>query len=141
MFNYHYPHSQTKPVLSKMTSYRAQSDPMDLSVCGRTIAVADMMKGATLLNYKPEEATETQGSFFEIARNYSTQWSTAICLLDEETVVSGDSEGNLLIQKIDKNGVTAEDKRRLRLVGDMRLGEMINRIRRGENASLPGAHI
>lgn len=36
-------------------------------------------------------------------------------------------------------GVTADDKRRLEIVGEIRLGEMVNRIRRVEVEESPNA--
>lgn len=36
------------------------------------------------------------------------------------------------IWRRDVNGVTDEDQKRLQLVGDIRIGEMVNRIRKGE---------
>lgn len=84
------------------------------------------MKGTSLLEWCSKKS-----SLSEVARNYKTQWVTAVALLDQETVVSADAEGNVLVQKWEVNGVTEGDKRKLQVTGEMRIGEMINRFRRG----------
>lgn len=84
------------------------------------------MKGTSLLEWNPRN-----GKLSEVARNYKTQWVTAVALLDRETVVSADAEGNVLVQKWEVNGVTEGDKRKLQVIGEMRVGEMVNRFRRG----------
>jgi len=85
-----------------------------------------MMKGTSLL-----ECDLATGKLSEVARNYQTQWVTSVALLDRETVVSADAEGNVIIQKWDTNGVTPEDRRRLSVTGEIRIGEMVNRFRKG----------
>ncbi|KAF8456915.1 damage-specific DNA binding complex, subunit DDB1 [Terfezia claveryi] len=125
VYTYHYPSSPSQPVLTKLHSYRAQSEPIDISVCENIIAVGDMMKGTSLLEWDP-----ARGKLSEVARNYQTQWLTSVALLDRETVVSADAEGNVIIQKWDTNGVTPEDRRRLSITGEVRIGEMVNRFRK-----------
>lgn len=84
------------------------------------------MKGTSLL-----ECDLKSGKLSEVARNYQTQWVTSVVLLDRETAVSADAEGNVVIQKWDTNGVTPEDRRRLAVTGEVRIGEMVNRFRKG----------
>ena len=84
------------------------------------------MKGTSLLEWDSKK-----NRLSEVARNYKTQWVTAVALLDRETVVSADAEGNVLVQEWEVNGVTAGDQRKLQVTGEMRIGEMVNRFRRG----------
>lgn len=127
-----------KPKIAKVASYRTHSEPIDLGVRGNMIAVGDLMKGPSLLEYSSSE-NGTSFKLEEVARNYQTLWTTAIELWDKETVICGDAEGNMSIWRQDVNGVTEEDQRRLQLVGDIRIGEMVNRIRKvDENILLPG---
>lgn len=89
------------------------------------------MKGPSLLQYiKGENGASDR--LEEVARIYQTLWTTAVEMWDKDTVISGDAEGNMSIWRRDIHGVTEEDRRRLQLVGDMRIGELINRIRKGE---------
>lgn len=90
------------------------------------------MKGPSLLQYIRGEAGASD-RLEEVARIYQTLWTTAVEMWDNDTVISGDAEGNMSIWRRDIHGVTEEDRRRLQLVGDMRIGELINRIRKGEN--------
>lgn len=126
VYTYHHPSSPSQPVLTKLHSYRAQSEPIDISVYENIIAVGDMMKGTSLLEWDSKK-----NRLSEVARNYKTQWVTAVALLDRETVVSADAEGNVLVQEWEVNGVTAGDQRKLQVTGEMRIGEMVNRFRRG----------
>lgn len=89
------------------------------------------MKGPSLLQYIRGE-TGASDRLEEVARIYQTLWTTAVEMWDNDTVISGDAEGNMSIWRRDIHGVTEEDRRRLQLVGDMRIGELINRIRKGE---------
>lgn len=100
------------------------------------------MKGPSLLQYvKSEDGANDR--LEEVARIYQTLWTTAVEMWDMDTVISSDAEGNMSIWRRDVNGVTEEDRRRLQLVGDMRIGELINRIRKGRKqfSSLSTIHI
>lgn len=119
-----------KPKIVKIASYRTHSEPIDLGVRDNMIAVGDLMKGPSLLEYSSQNGTDYK--LDEVARNYQTLWTTAIELWDKETIICGDAEGNMSIWRRDVNGVTDEDQKRLQLVGDIRIGEMVNRIRKGE---------
>lgn len=86
------------------------------------------MKGPSLLNLTSDPATNKH-TLAETARIYTTYWSTAVEIWDDETVVSADSEGNIsLFQK--SSSVLAEDQHRLMPIAEMHLGEIVNRIRR-----------
>lgn len=47
----------------------------------------------------------------------------------EDTWLEADAEGNLMVLKQNVAGVTEDDRRRLEPISEMRLGEMVNRIR------------
>ncbi|KAF8461342.1 mono-functional DNA-alkylating methyl methanesulfonate N-term-domain-containing protein [Kalaharituber pfeilii] len=139
VYHYHHPISPSTPVLSLLTSHRTQSSPIDISVYNSTVAIGDMMRGATLLRYN-----HSTKKLVELARNYSTMWVSAISLIGPATVVVADAEGNLVLQQYEGGevgesgeGVLEEDKRKLRIIGEFRLGEMVNRIRRIPSALPP----
>lgn len=93
------------------------------------------MKGPSLLNLTSDSATNKH-TLAETARIYTTYWSTAVEIWDDETVVSADSEGNIsLFQK--SSSVLAEDQHRLMPIAEMHLGEIVNRIRRIPGAMTP----
>lgn len=130
IYSWEYPLTPTKPQLVRIASYRTHSEPIDLGVRGNMIAVGDLMKGPSLLQYLKGE-NGANDSLEEVARIYQTLWTTAVEMWDKDTVISGDAEGNMSIWRRDVNGVTEEDRKRLQLVGDIRVGELVNRIRKG----------
>ncbi|EPE06323.1 uv-damaged dna-binding protein [Ophiostoma piceae UAMH 11346] len=105
---------------------------------------------------KKQEAKPAQ--LVQVARNYQANWTTAVAALGgpsktgdaaEDKMATDDTEsgetisdkdflswleadayGNLSVLSYNSQGVTAEDRRRLRVTSEMNLGEMVNRIRR-----------
>ena len=65
----------------------------------------------------------------ETARHYQTIWGTAVAHVGEGMWLEADAEGNLIVLQQNTGGVTSDDKRRLEVTSEMRLGEMVNRIR------------
>ena len=65
----------------------------------------------------------------EVGRHFQTAWTTAVAQVDENTYLESDAEGNLTVLRQNVNGVTADDQRRLEVTSEIRLGEMVNRIR------------
>ena len=65
----------------------------------------------------------------ETARHYQTVWSTAVAYVGEGMWLEADAEGNLMVLHQNTGGVTSDDKRRLDVTSEMRLGEVVNRIR------------
>lgn len=126
--------------LHKAASYRTSTTPLDISIKGNSIAIADLMKSASIVEYKrgdqglPDVVEET-------ARHFQTAWATAIAYVDEYTVLESDAEGNLMVLHQNINGVTLEDQRRLEVTSEVRLGEMVNRIRSFTVPSSPNATV
>ena len=95
---------------------------------GNIIAVGDLMKSLSIVKFYEGRHGEN-GRIEEIARHYTTAWTTAIAEVDENTYLESDAEGNLMVLRQNINGVTQEDRRRLEVISEFRLGEMVNRIR------------
>ncbi|KAK8212136.1 DNA damage-binding protein 1 [Phyllosticta capitalensis] len=117
------------PELIKKASFRTSTAPIDIVVSGRIIAIADLMKSVSLVEYQPGDG-ERNDRLTEAARHLQVSWSTALAEVKENTYLQADAEGNLTLLERDVSGVTAEDQRRLVPRGDMRLGEQVNRMRR-----------
>lgn len=128
--------TESKPDLVKAASFRCSTAPVDITVKGSQIAIADLMKSLVVLQYQRGEAG-LPDKLTEVARHYQTTWATAVAEVDENTYLESDAEGNLLLLSRDQNGVTEDDKKRLNVNGEMLLGEMVNRIRRIDVASTP----
>ncbi|KAA8904984.1 mono-functional DNA-alkylating methyl methanesulfonate N-term-domain-containing protein [Sphaerosporella brunnea] len=125
VFSFKYPNTPTKPELIKLITYRCHSEPLDLGVFGDMIAVGDMMKGPAILQYSSDPSPK----LMETCRTFSVVWTTAIDMMDKDTLINADAEGNISIWQRD-DALMVADRKRLRLIGDMCLGEMVNRIRR-----------
>ncbi|THX08018.1 hypothetical protein D6D17_04449 [Aureobasidium pullulans] len=137
VYDFKYETSST-PYLDKVASYRTSTAPIDVSVTGDKIAIADLMKSVSVVQYQ-KGTNGQEDSLNEVARHYDTAWATAVANIEANTYLESDAEGNLLVLNQDVNGFSEEDKRRLRVLSDMQLGEMVNRIRRIEVQPTAGA--
>lgn len=121
--------SGSRPYLDKVATYRTSTAPIDIIVEEDTIVVADLMKSISVLKYQKGEGG-LQDSLTEVGRHFETAWATAVAQVDEHSYLQSDAEGNLVVLEQDINGVSEEDRRRLRVTSEMLLGEMVNKIRR-----------
>ncbi|KAG8527630.1 uncharacterized protein KY384_007783 [Bacidia gigantensis] len=120
--------------LQKLCTYRTATAPIDLAIHAPTkqIAVADLMKSISIITYQPpsnSKSGDISPKLTETARHFQTAWSTAVTHVGKDTWLESDAEGNLMVLHQDRNALSADDKRRLRVNSDIRLGEMVNRIR------------
>ncbi|KAL8751366.1 MAG: hypothetical protein Q9184_006096 [Pyrenodesmia sp. 2 TL-2023] len=132
-------YSLNAPKLDKLATYRTSTAPIALAVCGSQIAVADIMKSVSVVSYKRPTHPGGSHSLVETARHFQTAWATAVANVDDHTWLESDAEGNLMVLKQNVGGVTADDQRRLEIVSEIRLGEMVNRIREVDVESSPNA--
>lgn len=128
------------PFLVKKASFRTSTAPIDITVTGNQIAVADLIKSVSVLEYRPG-AGDQNDELKEVARHVQVSWSMALAEVNENTYLQADAEGNLILLERDVSGVTEEDRRRLMLRGDMLLGEQVNRIRRIDMATVSDAPV
>ncbi|EFE38779.1 hypothetical protein TRV_06556 [Trichophyton verrucosum HKI 0517] len=112
-------------LLEKHTAYRTSTAPIDISVVGDTVAVADVMKSMSLVQYTQPEEGEQEPKFEEVARHYQTLWSTAVAPIEENVYLLADAEGNLVVLQQNITGVTESDRKRLQPTSEIRLGEML----------------
>ena len=104
------------------------------------IAIADIMKSISIVRYIQGEAGAAD-KIKEVGRHFQTAWCTATALVDENTYLESDAEGNLSVLRQNVNGVTADDRRRLEVTSEIRLGEMVNRIRAVKVPASPTAAV
>jgi DNA damage-binding protein 1 len=121
--------TQSSPSLNKLASFRCSTAPIDITVNGPRVAIADLMKSLVVIEYQRGEAGLAD-KLIEVARHFQVTWATATAEVDENTYLESDAEGNLLVLFCDEKGVTEDDRRRLNVSCEMLLGEMVNRIRR-----------
>ncbi|KAI4134122.1 MAG: hypothetical protein LQ347_001781 [Umbilicaria vellea] len=115
--------------LNKVASYRTSTAPIDLAITGTTIAIADLMKSVSLVEFKRGLAG-LPDTLVEVARHFQTAWATAVAHVADGAFLESDAEGNLMVLRQNVGGVTEDDRRRLEITSEIRLGEMVNRIRR-----------
>ena len=111
--------------LTKLATYRTSTNPLSLAVAPTsppTIAVADLMKSLSVLEVGENFQLK------EVSRHFATLWSSATAVVGDNEWVVADMEGNLATLKRDPEGVTADDRKRLQLTGEFRLGEVVNKI-------------
>jgi DNA damage-binding protein 1 len=132
--------TQSSPDLVKLASFRCSTAPIDVTVNGTMIAIADLMKSLAVVEYTKGEAG-LPDKLVEVARHYQTTWATSVAEIDTNTFLESDAEGNLMVLYRDPKGVTDDDKRRLNVSSEMLLGEMVNRIRRIDVLTTPDAAV
>lgn len=119
----------SKPTLNKLATFRCSTAPIDITVNGTRIAIADLMKSMVVIEYQRSK-DGLPAKLVEVSRHFSVTWATALAEIDENMFLESDAEGNLIVLSGDPNGVTEDDRRRLNVNSEMLLGEMVNRIRR-----------
>ncbi|KAF2659191.1 hypothetical protein K491DRAFT_689546 [Lophiostoma macrostomum CBS 122681] len=130
--------TKSKPTLVKAASFRCSTAPIDITVNSSLITIADLMKSAVVVHYKPGE-TGLPDTITEVARHFQTTWATAVANVGENTYLESDADGNLIVLYRDPNGVTEDDQRRLTVSSEMLLGEQVNKIRTIDVATAPDA--
>jgi DNA damage-binding protein 1 len=126
--------------LTSLASYRTSTCPIDIDISGNIIAVADMMKSVSLLEYVPgKEGLDDQLN--EIARHHEAFWSTAVLHLEENKYLETDMEGNIITLARNPEGVTLEDRKKLAVTSEINLGEMVNKIHKINVEPSPNAMV
>ncbi|KAK5653914.1 hypothetical protein OQA88_7839 [Cercophora sp. LCS_1] len=132
--------SSTTGRLTKLASYRPSTYPVDIALHGDIIAVADLTKSVSLVQFIPG-VDGAESKLVEVARHYQSAWGTAVCHVQDESWLESDAEGNLIVLRRNPQGVTSEDKRRLEVTSEIGLGEMVNKIRAISVETSPGAMV
>ncbi|GBP22857.1 DNA damage-binding protein 1 [Eumeta japonica] len=106
-----------------------------LKVKGDFILVGDIMRSMSLLQYK-----QMEGSFEEIARDYSPNWMTAVEILDDDTFLGAENSFNLFVCQKDSAATTDEERQQMTYAGQFHLGDMVNVMRRGSLVTQHAPH-
>ncbi|CZR63385.1 related to UV-damaged DNA-binding protein [Phialocephala subalpina] len=115
--------------LTKAATYRCATVPIDIAVTGNTIAIADMMQSLSIVEFQAGK-DGLPDTLEQVARDYTPCWSTAVTDIDDDAYLESDHDGNLQVFLRNREGPTPEDRKRLRNVGELHLGEQVNVIRR-----------
>lgn len=90
------------------------------------------MKSVSVVTYHPPDDSSDTHRLIETGRHIETVWTTAVAHITTEphhTWLESDAEGNLSLLYQDLADLTNLERRRLKVSCEMRLGEMVNRIR------------
>ena len=86
----------------------------------------DLMRSISLVQYYSQhEALE------EIARDYNSNWTTAIEMLTDDVYLGGESWNNLFVLRRNTKTHSEEIRFRLDTIGEFHLGEMCNKFMKG----------
>ena len=118
----------TSGTLTISASYRMATAPIDMTVKGNVIAVTDLMKSVSLLEYKRGEKGMNL-TLTEVARDHEAAWGTAVGHVEDQTWLGADGSLNLKVLRQKTVAATEEDKKALENIGEYHLGENVNRIR------------
>jgi DNA damage-binding protein 1 len=132
--------TETSASLSKLATYRTSTCPIDLNITGNIIAVSDLMKSISLVEYVPGEEG-LPDKLVEVARHHQSCWSTAVSHVEGDSYLESDAEGNLLVLRRNVNGILLEDRKRMDVTSEMNLGEQVNTIRQINVEPSPNALI
>jgi DNA damage-binding protein 1 len=130
--------SNTSGKLHRLASYRPATYPVDLAVEGNTIAVADLQKSVVLIEYVPGRDGE-EPKLVQRARHSAAVWATSVAHIEGDSWLEADAQGNLLVLRYNRDGLTEEQKQRLEMTSEINLGEMVNRIRKISVETSPNA--
>jgi DNA damage-binding protein 1 len=90
------------------------------------------MKSLSILSVLPPEPGapkyRDKERLEESARHFSTLWSSAVAAVGTNEWLVADAEGNLVVLRRNIGGVTDDDRKRLEVVSEGRLGEAVNQI-------------
>ncbi len=113
---------------TKLATFRSTTVPIDLSVTGNIIAVADLMQSISIVEFIPGKGGLVD-RLEQVARDYQACWSTAVTYIGEDSWLESDHDGNLLVLKRNVDGLTLQDRKRMEVTSEMNLGEQVNMIR------------
>eukprot|EP01126_Amoeba_proteus_P030505 TRINITY_DN3014_c0_g1_i10.p1 TRINITY_DN3014_c0_g1~~TRINITY_DN3014_c0_g1_i10.p1 ORF type:complete len:1099 (-),score=193.96 TRINITY_DN3014_c0_g1_i10:112-3408(-) len=97
-----------------------------LDTRGDFILVGDLMKSITLLVYSPVDSV-----IKEVARDYSRNWMTSVCMIDDDNFIGAENSYNLFTLRKNSDSISQEERERLVITGEYHLGELVNCIRHG----------
>lgn len=121
--------SDMKGRLHAIAKHRSSTCPQDIAVHGNLIAVADIMKSLTILEFTPRAEDGTPAKLTERARHMQEAWTTAVCHVDGDSWLQADAMGQLMVLRERTDGATKQDRKRMELTSALNLGEQVNRIR------------
>lgn len=100
---------------------------LNIDSYGEYIAVGDLMKSVSILKYHAAESR-----LEEVARDFNSNWMTAVAMLSDNTVIGAESGYNLFAMRRESEAVEADKRKWLQIIGTFHTGESINRFKSGK---------
>ncbi|KAK9457102.1 CPSF A subunit region-domain-containing protein [Dipodascopsis uninucleata] len=131
--------------------FRSPTIAISLSGYKNYLLVGDLMKSVTLLKInKSDSSSKSEEYIFEeVSRHFEPMWMTDIEIIDESTSIGAEAEGNIVVfhntAVEDNDGQEREtshsflsheyDQSLLEIVSSMKVGEVVNKIRRVKHSA------
>jgi DNA damage-binding protein 1 len=88
--------------------------------------VGDLMRSISVVQYYPQHET-----LEELARDFNTNWTTAIEMLTGDVYLGAENWNNLFVLRRNTKAQSEEIRCRLDTIGEFHLGEMCNKFMKG----------
>lgn len=92
------------------------------------IAVADITKSLSVLKVVGPDESNPDYQLHETSRHFASVWCSAVAATVEHEWIVGDMEGNLIALRQNRDAVVDSRWRRMELIGEFRLGQVVNKI-------------
>ncbi|KAJ3310810.1 DNA damage-binding protein 1 [Gonapodya sp. JEL0774] len=119
-----------EPSLNRMCAHHGHILAFQLAVRGNLIAVADLMKSVSLLTLQ-QTGNPPVETLVEVARDYNTNWMTAVETLADDLVIGVDNSFNIFGLRRYAEAQSEDERRRLVGVGEWHVGDLVNRFKPG----------
>ena len=134
--------------LRELASHHGHILSLALAPIGDFIVVGDLMKSISVLQLENANANagdadgdvsmvDTESAelrLSEIARDFNSNWITAVAALDADAYIGAENSFNLLLWKRNSDAATDDERARLLIAGEFHSGESINVFRKGSLA-------
>jgi DNA damage-binding protein 1 len=112
-----------------LAHYRVTAYPVDIDVHGNVIAVADLMKSVSLVEFTPPSADGQKGKLVETDRHFQSCWTTAVRHIGDKTWLETEADGHLLVLRQRESGISDYARLQMELTSEFNLGEQVNSVR------------
>lgn len=118
--------------LTRECIYRPVCEVVEISTYNRMVVVGDVMKGPALLEYIPktDDKSVKRTGLIEVAITFLKFTTTSVQLLDESTILAGDSERNLTLFCRPEQSASENEIPQLEVIAMIKLEQAVNRITR-----------
>jgi len=133
--------SEREVSLKDLAKYPVTAFPIDIDVRGNVIAVADLMKSISLVEFTPPSKGGIKARLVETDRHFQSCWATSVRYIGDKTWLETEAGGHLLVVRQKEEGITEFDRSQMELISEFNLGEQVNCTRTLDVAPSEGSII